>query len=151
MLTAIAKPAPKVLDYGATTGAFLQLSDFFTIDKNASPTLTCANTVLPTTMPTYHGAHWINGDITSTTSKLTIVTSEPSSGTSNQLGVGQSVSVALKCTYASDTGTVPLSISSGTLLVTIKASTAGTKPVAQPTAPVIADLTYDGVTAATFT
>lgn len=140
VLTPIAKPAAVVVDYAATDKS-LMLSNFFTIDKGATPTLTCTKTVLPVSLPSYSGPRWINGDITSTTSKLTIVTQEPSSGT-NQLGVGQSVSVALSCTYASATGTVPLAVKSNTLLVTINkapSSTKNTTPIPPKVAPVIAN------------
>jgi len=93
VLTPIAQPAPITVDYAATTGITIPMSKFFTIAKGATANFSpnCARTIIPTTLPNYHGAHWIEGDISSTSSVFTIVTTEPTSGPTNQLGVGQSI------------------------------------------------------------
>jgi len=149
VLTPILKPAAITVDYAATTGTTIAMSKFFTIATGATPSLSCIYGVFPVEAITYHSTtlHWIEGlSITSVNSKFTIVTKEPSSG-SNQLGIGQSITIQFNCTYASATGTVPLTVNSGTMLVTIKPApnTDANKPVKQPTAPTIANLTNTGV------
>lgn len=147
MLTPILKPAAIIVDYAATTGTTIAMSKFFTIATGATPTFnTCKYAIDPVEATTYAGSHWIEGTITSVNSVFTIITKEPSSG-SNQLGIGQSITIQFNCKYASATGTVPLTVNSGTMTVTIKPApnTDANKPVKQPTAPTIANLTNTGV------
>lgn len=88
---------------------------------------------------------------TSKTSSLTAITTDPSStqtnGNSNYLGVGQTYTVVISCTYAADVGTVPVAVTSNVVTVTIKPAT--TKPAKQGTAPSVTVPVYTGTTATT--
>lgn len=136
--------------------AVIPFASFFTLSNTAAtPTLACGGLkVVPSWdyTPGTMGGDWLvvtgGGSFTSKTNTLTAYTTDPSPNNknTNYLGIGQNYTVYISCTYAADVGTVPISITSNVINVTIGASTTG-KPAKQGTAPTITVPAYNGVTA----